>query len=290
MSYSYSLIFLLFIASIYSALHALLYKTDSRAAFGWIIISLIVPLLGPILYFLFGVNRVHRRAKKLGYTSLKINTNDNHIQSKIPTSLRNIQHISYQITNMPLVGGNEIEILFSGNQTYPAMLNAINLAKDSICLSTYIFKVDTVGEKFIDALIQAKQRGVDVYVLIDGIGEHYSKIKARKILISKGVKVEQFLPLKIFPFNLYVNLRIHRKLLLIDDETSFVGGMNISDEYANINEESLGDMHFKLKGNIARQLKMVFKSDWNFTKGDDAQYKIENHEVIDKPKVVPYYN
>ena len=178
MPYYYLISLLLILLAVYSAIHALLHKTDSRAAFGWIAVSLLLPLFGPILYLLFGVNRVHERAKKLDHTSPRFEFSEKNFQSKIPGSLRNIQYISYQLTKLPLVGGNSIDVLFSGTQAYPAMLDSINTAKKSIYLSTYIFKVDSLGAQFVEALIKAKDRGVDVYVLIDGIGEHYSKVKA----------------------------------------------------------------------------------------------------------------
>lgn len=283
MTYYYLIGLLLLILAMYSALHALLNKTDSRAAFGWIVVSLFIPLFGPIIYFLFGVNRVHERAKKLDHFSPKLDSNEKNFQSEIPTSLRNMQHISYQLTKLPLVGGNSIKALYSGEQAYPAMLESISTAKKSIYLSTYIFNYDSLGSQFVDALIKANDRGVDVYVLIDGIGEHYSKVKTRNILTKNRIKVDRFLPLKLLPFNMYINLRNHRKLLVIDDEECFVGGMNISNEYLNDDMSSLNDIHFKIKGDISHQLKGLFESDWSFTKGYADDFKIDQHESSDEP-------
>ncbi|MDW3095019.1 MAG: cardiolipin synthase [Gammaproteobacteria bacterium] len=266
MPYYYLVSLLLFLLAVYSAIHALLHKTDSRAAFGWITISLLLPLFGPILYFLFGINRVHERAKKLDYPPLKFDSYTQNLQSEIPDSLINIQHISYQLTKLPLVAGNTIEVLFSGGQTYPAMLESIRAAKKYIYLSTYIFKVDEIGAKFVQALIEANDRGIDVYVLIDGIGEHYSRIKARRILSKQGVKVDRFLPPKLFPFNMNVNLRNHRKILVVDDEVCFVGGMNICNEYM-LEVSPMKDIHFKIKGELTYQLKALFESDWDFANG-----------------------
>ena len=283
MPYYFLIGLLLFFLALYSAIHALLNKTDSRAAFGWIVVSLFVPLFGPILYFLFGVNRVHQRAKKLDHSPLKFDSSEKSFQSEIPGHLRNIQHISYQLTKLPLVGGNSIDVLYSGVQTYPAMLESISTAKKSICLSTYIFNVDRVGDQFIEALIKAYDRGVDVYVLIDGIGEHYSKVKARNILTKNGIKVGRFLPLKLFPFNMYINLRNHRKLLVIDDDICFVGGMNISEEYVHGDMTPLKDIHFKVKGAVTNQLKRLFESDWQFTKGYEEHQENEQHQASDQP-------
>ena len=171
---------------------------------------------------------------------------------------------------MPLIGGNQIESLYSGEQTYAEMLKAISIAKKYIYLCVYIFKRDKIGKQFIQALIEAKNRGVEVYVLIDGIGEFYSWRKVRRKLTRHGVQVLRFLPPKLIPFNFSINLRNHRKLLVIDDEHGFVGGMNISAEYFQkdgTEKESLKDIHFKITGNLPQQLRHVFEIDWHFIGG-----------------------
>lgn len=283
MPYYYLTSLLLFSLALYSAIHALLHKTDSRSAFGWIAVSLLFPLFGPILYFLFGINRVHERAKKLDNSPPKLDCFNKNFQLAIPDSLRNLHHIAYQLTKLPLMGGNTIDVLISGKETYPAMLESIHSAKKCIYLSTYIFKVDEIGIKFIDALIRANNRKVDVRVLIDGIGEYYSFAKARRTLSKNGVKVERFLPPKLFPFNMQINLRNHRKLLVVDDKTCFVGGMNISDEYMSSEMTSLDDIHFKITGDLSYQIKDLFESDWHFVRGDHYENTSVDSEMSNDP-------
>jgi cardiolipin synthase len=276
MSYQYLLVVCLFIVAIYAAIHALIYKKDSRAAFGWIAVCIFLPLFGPLLYFIFGINRVHKRARALAAPFLgeaaheQNSTISNELLKQIPDSLENLQKVSSRVTELPLIGGNQVEILYSGEQTYTEMLKAINEAKEYIYLCLYIFKRDRVGKQFSQALIEAKERGVDVYVLIDGIGEKYSWRKVRGKLSKHGVQVLRFLPPKLIPFNFSINLRNHRKLLVIDNKLGFVGGMNISAEYFQKNEtekESLKDIHFKVTGNLPQQLRHVFEIDWHFMGG-----------------------
>ena len=237
MSYQYVINISLLVLAVYSATHALIYKKDSRAAFGWIAVCLIFPFFGPLLYFIFGVNRVRTRAQKLRASSLNNQPNKSNkfvasdLENKIPESLINIHRVSSRITELPLIGGNYIENLYSGEQTYAAMLGAIKSAKHYIYLCVYIFKRDNIGQQFIQALMDANNRGVDVYVLVDGIGEFYSWKKVRHTLPKQNIQVRRFLPPKLIPFNLSINLRNHRKLLVIDDEISFIGGTNIADEY-----------------------------------------------------------
>jgi cardiolipin synthase len=276
----------LLVVAIYSAIHALIYKKDSRAAFGWIAVCIFLPLFGPLLYFIFGINRVHKRARELtasfseGSVHKKYSAINNELIKYIPASLENLQKVSNRITELPLVGGNKIENLYSGEQTYTEMLNAIYSAKEYIYLCVYIFKRDKVGKQFIQALIDAKNRGVQVCVLIDGIGELYSWRKVRRKLIKHGIQVHRFLPPKLIPFNFSINLRNHRKLLVIDDELGFIGGMNIAVEYFQKDEtekESLKDIHFKITGNLPQQLRTVFELDWQFVGGKiNTNYSFES--------------
>jgi cardiolipin synthase len=277
----YFIAVVLFVLAASAAIHALLNKSDSRSAFGWIAVSLIFPLFGPVLYFLFGINRTENRAVRLDYYSRKRNFDSRHHQTHIIKSLKNVQNVAHQLTKLPSVGGNSVEVLYSGSQAYPAMLKAIHSAQHYIYLSTYIFKVDEIGKQFIEALTQAKQRGVKVYVLIDGIGDYYSKTKASKILKKNGINVDRFLPPRLIPFNIYINLRNHRKILVADNEVCFVGGMNISEEYAYNNNDSPKDIHFKLTGNITQQVKHLFESDWRFTNHQDINIAEKSVEIID---------
>ena len=273
MSYLYFIVAFLFVLATYSAIHALIFKKDSRAAFGWIAVCILLPFLGPLLYFIFGINRVRKRAHELKVTTSvdglqkhAAQINDD-LVSRLPESLIKLEKVSSRITNLQLSGGNELSSYYSGEDTYREMLNAINLSKYYIYLCVYIFKNDKIGRKFIDALIEAKKRGVDVYILIDGIGEFYSIRKVRGILKKKGIKVQRFLPPKLLPFNFSINLRNHRKLLIIDDMVGFIGGMNISEEYYSDDKNfntPLKDTHFKIFGSVILQLKEVFESDWHF--------------------------
>ncbi|MEM8843632.1 MAG: cardiolipin synthase [Pseudomonadota bacterium] len=261
---------LLIVMAASSATHALLNKTDSRSALGWIAVSIVFPFFGPIFYFLFGINRVQNRAVKLNYYLRKRHFESKHHQTYVFNPLKNIQIVSHQLTELPLLGGNSVEILYSGKQAYPSMIQAINSAKDYIYLSTYIFKPDETGTAFINALAEAKDRGVKVFVLIDGVGEFYSIRKASKLLAKNNVDVARFLPPKLVPFNIYINLRNHRKLLIIDDYIGFAGGMNISHQYASNGKNNPKDTHFKLSGSITLQLKHLFEADWRFATQEET--------------------
>ena len=270
------------LAAVISAGHALLYKRDPRAALGWIAVCLMFPLAGPLLYFLFGINRVRTRAKKLDRRSpfrLHIGYERSEDEGSLPVSrlqvppqLSELVRASDAVTRRPLTEGNRIEVLHNGEQAYPAMLKAIEEARHTLYLMTYIFETNRTGQRFIEALGVATERGVDVRVMIDGIGELYSWPRASGLLKARGVRVVRFLPPKLLPPSLHINLRNHRKILIADGLIGFTGGMNIGDRHLAAGAENaspgMADLHFRLMGPVVTQIERVFLTDWGFVTGE----------------------
>ena len=262
--------------------HALLHKRDSRAALGWVAVSFLFPFAGPLLYFLFGINRVQTRGQRLGLRSQwRIHSpdfsppdrgDDLHLDNlDFPDALRAIARVSGTVTGMPLSAGNTLEMLCNGEQAYPAMLEAIEGAQRRIFMTTYIFETNRTGRRFIDALAAAKARGVEVRVILDGVGELYNWPRAGRLLRLRGVPVARFLPPRIFPPSVNFNLRNHRKLMAVDGCIGFIGGMNIGDRHL-VNDPGrsrnpVRDLHFKAIGPIIRQLEQCFAEDWRFCTG-----------------------
>jgi cardiolipin synthase len=154
------------------------------------------------------------------------------------------------------------------------MLKAINQDKKRVLLSTYIFETNEMGREFIHALGKAKKRGVDVRVLLDGVGEFYSLPRAGKYLKKESVPFARFLPLRLNFSSSLINLRNHRKILITDGCQGFTGGMNIGSRYLvqNLrNQRRVQDIHFQLTGPIVHQMEQVFLEDWAFSTGDFDQ-------------------
>jgi cardiolipin synthase A/B len=261
--------------------HVLLNKNDPRSASGWIFLCIFFPFFGLLLYFVFGINRVRVRARKLGlrptfrldegfgrfpedYQNVVHNTN-------VPIAYRDIARISDVVTKLPLLSGNQIEIFHNGEEVFPAMLDSIQNAKNSLYLITYIFETNRSGKSFINALTQAKNRGVDVRVLIDGAGELYSFPRAGTLLKRRGVNMARFIPPKIKPPEFHINLRNHRKLLIADGRVGFTGGINIGDRHLADNLQNPSrviDTHFRIKGPVVAQMEKAFLDDWGFATGE----------------------
>ncbi|HZM00589.1 MAG TPA: phospholipase D-like domain-containing protein, partial [Planctomycetota bacterium] len=228
-----------------AALHALMWKRDPRAALGWILLCLLVPWFGALAYVLLGVNRLATHGQKLGArwpasgdraAAALAEAGGAGVRPAptppgLPAELVELSRIGERVTGLPLAGGNRLQPLHSGEQAYPAMLADIARARSSVWLSTYIFDTDGTGRAFVDALAAATGRGLDVRVIVDGIGQLYSWPRARRLLHARGVRVASFLPPRLYRPNLHMNLRDHRKLLLIDGEVGFTGGMNLGDRH-----------------------------------------------------------
>jgi cardiolipin synthase A/B len=264
--------------SLVSAGHALLFKRDPRAAFGWIGLTLTVPLLGPFLYWTMGINRIHRRARRwlesgrrlTGWASFPEGRFDEPV-AELPIwgeHLTELRHLGDRVTRFPLIAGNRLVPLENGEEAYPAMLAAIDGADHSVHLSTYIFDGDETGRRFADALKRAADRGVHVRVIIDSLGEKYSRPRAHRLLKHPGVRIGRFLPLSQGG---YVNLRTHRKILVVDGCLAFTGGMNIGSRHlvaVGATRSPVVDRHFMVEGPVVTDLQRVFLGDWHFVTGE----------------------
>ena len=292
--YAWLLIALHLILAIASSSHALLFKRDPRAALGWIAVSIAYPFIGPIFYYLFGINRLRTRAHQLkgapagrlktGYERPNIAQPKNGaiaaVSVALDANLAALAKSSQAVTLRELVEGNSLLAFYDGESTYAAMLEAINLATTCVCLSSYIFETNVSGRAFISALAAAKNRGVEVCVLLDGIGELYSFPRAGTLLDYQGIRIARFIPPRLIPPSMHINLRNHRKLLLVDGRIGFTGGMNIGDRHIHQQPAAKNytvDIHFHVEGPVVEQLQATFDEDWLFAAGKPRS------QVLPKP-------
>lgn len=268
------LILVYIVPTVWGVYHALLYKRDPRAAMGWIMACVFIPYAGPIAYFLFGVNRVRSRARGLQRRFLYIGheyapgrSGKYAGQQCGPSPLYDA---GGRLTGRPLIAGNSVQPMHNGEAAYPAMLGSIAEARERVYLSTYILKADTIGKRFADALEAACLRGVDVRVLVDGFGEWYGLRRGTHMLKARGIPTVRFLPPRLIPPSIYVNLRNHRKLLIADTDVAYAGGMNISDYHTSVGDRprEVSDIHFALRGPVVAELAELFAYDWHFAGGD----------------------
>lgn len=261
------------LASAVAATHAAMTKQDVRAATAWVGVILFSPIFGALLYGVAGINRI--RKERVSQQRTLSQYSEAVIERVLVDNVAVIsgeqfaalKKLGDHVSDFKLLGCNSIKLLNSGDETYPAMLEAIRSATRSIALQSYIFDHDEVGEEIAQALIEAKKRGVEVKVLIDSVGSKYSHPPITKMLETAGVHTALFMRPVIGVRLVYANLRSHRKLLVIDGVRGFTGGMNIRASFvtAIAKEQVTHDTHFQVAGPIIHQLMLNFAHDWHFT-------------------------
>ena len=293
-----------FVFTIVLSAFVILYKRNERAAIAWVGLIILSPIIGSIAYFLLGINRIKRRAVRIrphvieqqdNLESLQSNTNklsSNYLpidsSSMISDCTKGPTLLINSLTANPLTQGNSVIPLVNGDAAYPEMLEAIQQAKHSICFETYIFKYDEVGKQFVEELGCAVKRGVEVRVLIDGVGQIYSWPPIVRALNAEGIPNSRFM-YSLWPWRMpYLNLRNHQKILVIDGGVGFTGGMNIS--AANLIDKKINqkirDIHFKLEGPLVAHLAEAFADDWHLTTNESLLGTIWFPVLINKGNIV----
>jgi len=265
------------LVQIWAGGHAVLYKRDSRATIGWVGLIVLTPLLGALLYWMFGINRIQRKARLMRAGEIAAEqaaTAHAALPQLIEQTLApdgghflRLVELVENATKRPLLAGNRVEPLFGGDEAYPAMLAAIDGAKQSITLASYIFDNDKLGKLFAYGLSEAKKRGVDIRVLIDDVGSRYTFPSIVHALRKSGVRTATFMPSMVPGHLAYLNLRSHRKIMVVDGRVGFTGGMNIREGcwLSENPKQATQDLHFRLGGPIVGQLQEVFAEAWTFS-------------------------
>ncbi len=268
------------VASVVATIHVLLHKREPRAAIGWVALIWLSPLIGCALYFCFGINRITRRAVSLGLQDRWRHPRDVRLAEADVAQQQEFaaQHPTHadlailvgRLTGRAAVPGNSVKALLNGDQAYPAMLEAIDGAERSITLLSYIFDNDRAGQAFLERLVAASRRGVEVRILIDGVGSRYSRPSMIGQLRAAGLRAEAFLPTRVPRLFHYANLRNHRKILVVDGRIGFTGGTNIREgHWLSLAPASpVRCLHFRFEGPVVSHLQEVFALDWAFATGE----------------------
>jgi cardiolipin synthase len=276
--------------------HVLLYNRNTRASIAWVGLIFLAPIIGPLVYFSLGINRIQRKGQELRANLKPVVSRITEKYVVTPLEIAEARENYpnyYQLANMietltgsRLLPSNSISPLVGGDEAFPEMLKAIQEAKHSVAMCSYIFDVDRAGEAFVTALADAKKRGVEVRVLVDDVGIKLSWPKIHRVLAKHGVPCERFL--KTFiprPMN-YSNLRNHRKILVVDGALGFTGGMNIREgnQLGLDPSHPIQDVHFRIEGPVVTHLMQTFYTDWMFTTNEalsgDAWFPEIEHEGL----------
>lgn len=253
--------------------HLLLRHRDYRSAGFWTALVVFSPLIGPLLYVFFGINLLRRRGKQyrsgmhepwrdpVAERPLPM-TNDSCTMQEHQLLARTLDRIS----RFNFTQGNQVSPLHNGDEAMPRMLAAVREARQSITLASYIFEATGIGADFITELSNAVKRGVEVRVMVDDAGTRYSWPPVVDALAKAGVTARRFMPARMILRLITMNLRNHRKILVVDGTVAFTGGMNIREGnmLARNPAHPVHDLHFEVTGPVVAQIQRVFAEDWAF--------------------------
>jgi cardiolipin synthase len=254
-------------------------RKEPSSTIAWILTLIFVPVVGAVLFLLFGRDRVRwparrkRQADAMVRNILRERTQAVRDPSFADGQLTELEKQIFQVGSL-LTGagasvGNRIEVLTHGNDVYDALGAAIDGAEHHVNAEFYLIRNDQTGAWFRDKLVRAAERGVSVRLLCDAYGCLAIGSAWRRPLRRAGAKVGIFLPMRSL-FLQPVNLRNHRKIVVVDGKMAFSGGVNIGDEYRG-RMPGIGvwrDTHFRMEGPAALALQRVFFQDWFFATGE----------------------
>ena len=270
-------------AAIAVTIDAVLRKRHVSAVIGWVGLAWLAPVVGSLLYLVFGINRIRRNAVALGLRAawgrdvpteppeaLETPAHAGGPGLHGDTALHGLEQLCQRLTGNPLLEGNRITVLEDGDAAYPEMLRAIESAQVSVSLASYIFDNDGAGQAFLQALVAARGRGVEVRVLIDGLGLRYSRPDMLGALRRAGLTAVAFSPTRNPLRSRYANLRNHRKIMVVDGRIGFTGGMNIREGHwlARQPAHPVRCLHFGVEGPVVADLQRTFAVDWAYASGE----------------------
>jgi cardiolipin synthase len=264
-----------YVLGIAHILHALMNARTSQGAIAWVVSLMWVPFFAMPLYWLLG------RGKFSGYVRAR-RGNDAELRKLAADMYERLRRYAVdlpeedvferaaeELGGLPFTRGNGLELLIDGVETFERLFKEIAAARDYICVNFFIVKNDKVGGKFQRALIGKAREGVKVYFLFDEIGSHKLSSTFLGEMEEAGVECESFGANRHWWSRLQLNFRNHRKIVVIDGEMAFIGGLNVGDEYLG-RDAKFGDWrdtHLLMKGPAVDAVQLVFMEDWYWACG-----------------------
>ncbi|WP_425447535.1 cardiolipin synthase [Dethiothermospora halolimnae] len=273
---SFGLIFSIYI--FFLGLVIFLENKNPAKTISWLLVLALIPGLGFILYLFLGQNiRKKYKFKKKKYNDFKhleeiVDIEKEYLKQSRPFS-DSESNVKNRLINLllrnsesPFTVNNKCKVLTNGNNTFDAIIKELKSAKHHIHMEYYIIKDDDIGNRIRKILIDKAKKGVEVRVIYDSVGCWKLSRRYIKTLKNAGVEIHSFLPVFLPVLSRELNYRNHRKILIVDGRTGFLGGLNIGDEYLG-RDKKIGfwrDTHLKIEGEGTYFLQNIFLKDWEF--------------------------
>ncbi|MFC4221063.1 cardiolipin synthase [Flagellimonas marina] len=253
---------------------------------GWVLAIIVLPIIGVVLYYLFGVNRrkfkffktkEFEQRKRFSYGNAP---SSDHFPADFGSDMRKkrMNQLIKANSNTVATSGNAIRVLQDGGETFNTLFKAMEEAEKFIHVQYYILERGTLFDKMLELFKRKIAEGVEVRIIYDSFGSYTLRGRPKKRFKDVGVKIHPIMPIRIKNLLFYLNFRNHRKIVVIDNKVAFTGGVNVSDKYIKHMGE-LGkwkDTHLKLEGPIVNDLHLVFLKDYFFASKKE-KFKIEDY-------------
>jgi cardiolipin synthase len=253
----------------------------------WILVLLLMPGIGIVLYIFFGQNlRKEKIIRRKGIKSHDYMSSVAHAQTRqfrerdwftdeILREKGQIIHLQLNNSNSVVTTGNKVTLLNNGKDKFKELIEELNKAKSFIHLQYYIFAIDTIGNTIKEILLRKAKEGVEVRMIVDDVGCWELKNDYYNELREAGIEIYPFLKVRFPLFTSKINYRNHRKIVVIDGYVGFVGGINVADRYID-GDPSYGiwrDTHIKVEGDAVNSLQYIFSLDWYFVSQVELAFK-----------------
>lgn len=283
------IVFLFHLGGIAAAIDAIWRARTPQGAVAWAVLLVVFPYLALVPYFMFGSNRFESYVKARRDERHEVSHRIGELPWRALISEQGDQGLpaAAKLTQMPMLGGNEVRLLINSEATFDAMFDAIDHARYQIVVEFFTIVEDELGQKLFDKLLARAADGVDIMVLCDGVGSYGLKHTTLERLRQGGIKAHKFVTSSGIGFNRFqVNFRNHRKLVVVDSERAFVGGHNISNLYTG-QEPPLSpwrDTHIELRGPIINCLHYSFAEDWYWSTKQLPDLRMADIEAVGSMK------
>jgi cardiolipin synthase len=244
-----------------------LQRSEPVATLGWLMALAFLPYLGFLVYYIFGPQRISRSRRRRLAAHEAIG-----VRGKSPpdSEAAALDRMATAMTGYPPTTATKVDLLIDGDATYKALVAAIEAARDHVHVEYYIYAGDRTGTLIRDALVGRAKAGVKVRVLLDGVGTRLKREFTRP-LEDAGVELAYFHPVRwwmTFVLRPKLNLRSHRKIVVVDGRVGFTGGINVTDdENEGLNPQAFHDLHLRVEGDAVRWLQVAWLEDWNYCTG-----------------------
>lgn len=241
------------------------------SSLSWVLSFILIPFFS-IGFFLLVDYRESARRRRRRPASLRAETEFIHKHFTTNSGLLQVAEFAYRFTKFPVLAGNRVEVYIDPEKIFEALASAIRSAKSHIHLEYYLFRLDEFGESIRKILAEKAREGVECRLLVDDIGSYSLSWKDCRALEESGIRVARSFPVKLSR-PLGFHFRNHRKLVVVDGQTAFMGSQNIGQEYwfRRRKSKSWKDLVVKIQGKAVEQLQTVFAEDWGFSKGENLQ-------------------